>query len=66
MKKRVHKKNHNAKLNKRELNVVYNKLDTNPRRFDFKEKKYREWLADKIAKLKEKLMGGKKNEQAAA
>lgn len=55
MKKRIHHKNFVPKVNKHNLNQIWFKINTNPRRFDFKEKKYFEYLKKMREALKEKI-----------
>lgn len=44
MKVRQHRKRWNAKTKQRDLNTIYVHLNNSPKRYDFKEKRFMEWL----------------------
>lgn len=69
MRKRIHHKNFVPKVNKHNLNQIWFKINTNPRRFDFREMKpierYKAMIQKVTNALKKKgLLKGDANEVA--
>lgn len=56
MTKRIHYKNFVPKTKKHNLNQIFFKLHTNPRRFDFREQKPLERYKSTLAKIKKALV----------
>ena len=55
MAKRIHHKNYVPRVNKHNLNQIWFKINTNPRRFDFREMKPMERYKAMIQKVKNAL-----------